>query len=128
MKVTTQVKRVSLKTDSLTLNKGDKVKLSDLAISTHTLSYKSDDKTIVKVSKKGVLQAVGSGIAKISIQIKDSVKEPVDMTVKVIRDKYDTPLGFDTYNNKIPHRKMTVYLPIYTQQKPSLPFRILRTT
>lgn len=107
VKVVSQLKQISLKQDSLTLNKGEKVKLSDLAVSSHTLSYKSDDKNIVKVSKKGVLQAVGAGTSSISIQIKDSVKEPVYMTVKVIRDKYDTPLGFDAYNDKIPHGKMS---------------------
>ena len=106
VKVASQVKQVSLKKNSLTLNKGDKVKLSDLATSSHTVTYKSDDSKIAKVSKSGVLQAVGSGIAYISIQVKDSLKEPVTMTVKVLRDEYDTPLGFDSYNSKIPHGEM----------------------
>ena len=29
------------------------------------------------------------------------------MFVKVVRDNYDTPLDFDSYNEKIPHGKMT---------------------
>ena len=58
VKVASQVKQVSLKKNSLTLNKGDKVKLSDLATSSHTITYKSDDSKIAKVSKSGVLQAV----------------------------------------------------------------------
>lgn len=107
VKVVGQVKQISLKTDSLTLKKGEQANLTDLVASAHPITYKSDDKKVVRVSQKGVLQAVGAGTASISMKIKDSVKEPVYMTVKVIRDKYDPPLGFDTYNNKIPHGKMT---------------------
>ncbi len=106
VQVVPKVKQVSLKTTSLTLKKGDRTDLSSMVSSSHKLTYKSDDKKIVKVSSKGMLQAVGAGTAIISIKVKDSVKEPVDMTVKVIRDSYDTPLDFDSYNDKIPHGEM----------------------
>ena len=42
-----------------------------------------------------------------TIKIKDSLKEPVFMTVKVLRDEYDTPLGFDETKSEIPHGNMT---------------------
>lgn len=107
VEVVPKVKQVSLKTTSLTLKKGDRSDLSSIVSSAHKLTYKSDDKNIVKVSTKGMLQAVGAGTATISIKVKDSVKEPVSMFVKVVRDNYDTPLDFDSYNEKIPHGKMT---------------------
>lgn len=107
IKVVKQLKQISLTKDTLNLNQGQKADLSALTVSAHPVTYKSSDTSIVKVSKKGMLQAAGAGTATISIKIKDSVKEPVYMTVKVIRDKYDTPLGFDAYNDKIPHGKMT---------------------
>lgn len=99
-----KAKKITLNYSCILLGKG---KISALTVSAYPVTYKSSDKSIVKVSKKGILQAAGAGTATISIKIKDSVKELVYMTVKVIRDKYDTPLGFDAYNDKIPHGKMT---------------------
>lgn len=48
-----------------------------------------------------------AGNATISIKIKDSVKAPVSLDVKVLRDKYDTPLGYDQYRQDISHGSMT---------------------
>lgn len=105
--VVNQLKQVSLKSINLTLNKGEKKDISTMAVSDQKLTYTSDNKKIVKVSSKGVVQGLKAGTTSIAIKIKNSTKEPVYMNVKVLRDKYDTPLGFDQYRNEIAHGKMT---------------------
>lgn len=105
--VVRQLKQVSLKTSGVTLNKGETVNLSTLIVSNQKLTYQSDNKKIAKVSSKGVVTGIKAGNATISIKIKDSVKEPVSLDVKVLRDKYDTPLGYDQYRQDISHGQMT---------------------
>lgn len=104
--VVKELKQVSLKSDNLTLNKGDKKDLSSLIVSDQKLTFKSDNNNIVKVSSKGRLQALKAGTAIISIKIKDSIKAPVELYVKVLRDNYDTPLDYDDYKKGIPHGEM----------------------
>ena len=104
--VVKQLKQISLKSVNITLNKGDKKDLSSLIVSDQKLTFKSDNNKIVKVSSKGMIQGLKAGTTIISIKIKDSIKAPVELYVKVLRDKYDTPLGYDEYKEGISHGEM----------------------
>ena len=107
VQVVPKLKQISLKKPNLTINKGDKIDLKTIARSSYKMTYESDDKKVVKISSKGILQAVGDGVAYVLIQIKNSTKEPVQLPVKVIRDQYDTPIDYADYNPKIAHGETT---------------------
>lgn len=81
--------------------------MTDFAASEHKLTFSSDDKDILKISSNGMMLGNKAGITTVTIKIKDSIKEPVYMNVKVLRDEYDTPLGFDEAKDMIPHGSMT---------------------
>lgn len=81
--------------------------MTDFAASEHKLTFSSDDKDILKISSNGMMLGNKAGITTVTIKIKDSIKEPVYMNVKVLRDEYDTPLGFDEAKDMIPHGNMT---------------------
>ena len=107
IKVVDKLQQVSLKKTELTMKKGEKINLLEFTVSDQKLSYSSDNKEIAKISSDGTLLGVNAGITTLNIKIKDSIKEPVYMSVKVLRDEYDTPLGFDEKRDDIPHGKMT---------------------
>lgn len=107
LRIVDKLEQISLKEPELTIKKGEKVNLTNFAVSEHQLTYSSDDNTMLKISADGMMQGLQAGVTTVTIKIKDSVKEPVYMNVKVLRDEYDTPLGFDEAKDNIPHGKIT---------------------
>ena len=95
VRVVDKLKQISLKTEELTIKKGEKVNLADLATCDQKISYASDDKSVLKVDSNGMAQGIQAGVTIVTLKIKDSVKAPVYINIKVLRDEYDTPLGYD---------------------------------
>ncbi len=85
--VGTRVSSVTVSESSVTVKKGDtytvKASVSPTGASNKTLSYTSSDKSIAKVSSKGVITAVSSGTAKITVKAADGSGKKAVITVKV---------------------------------------------
>lgn len=106
VRVVDKLKQISLKTEELTIKKGEKVNLADLATCDQKISYASDDKSVLKVDSNGMAQGIQAGVTIVTLKIKDSVKAPVYINIKVLRDEYDTPLGYDRFRDEILHGSM----------------------
>ena len=87
VKVGTPVKKVKVSKKKVTLNEGDsfkiKVKISPKKATYKKVSYKSSDKSIVKVSKKGKVTALKEGKAVITVKAKDGSNKKAKVTVTV---------------------------------------------
>ncbi len=79
---------VTVDKNDITLNKGDKDKITaevNPEATNKELTYESSDETVVKVDENGNIEAVGEGEAVITVTSKDdpTKKETVTVTVKV---------------------------------------------
>ena len=90
VKVGTPVKKVKVSKKKVTLAKGGtykiKVKVSPKKATYKKVSFKSSDKTVVKVSKKGKVTALKEGKAVITVKSKDGSNKKAKVTITVKGD------------------------------------------
>lgn len=105
--VVDRLKQVKCKVSGFTMKIGETQKISQYISSDQKLEYECGFPKILKITKDGRVKALEAGTTEIGIKIKDSIKDMVYLQVKVLRDKYDTPLGFDDYDEDAAHGEMT---------------------
>lgn len=83
------VKKIKLNTYSKTISEGQKFKLKAQILPkkkvSKNLKFSTSNKKVAKVSKKGVIKAVGCGTAKIEVKSTDGSNKKVTCTVNVVK-------------------------------------------
>ena len=88
------VKKIKLNTYSKTISEGQKFKLKAQILPkkkvSKNLKFSTSNKKVAKVSKKGMIKAVGCGTAKIEVKSTDGSNKKATVTIKVVEKQKNT--------------------------------------